>query len=240
MNNTNMIKIALLFSLGLIGSFSKANAQDNTLRSQTNVPLFLDVGFGVAEYEIYDVYNLGPNSTNENAKIYGTQLNISAMVEKETIHRFKEKFPENARDKALKLNEFSITSIYVPDTLFISPRRDHIQAYGATWGFLPKIAAGIWFLDIGVSGGPIITYLNYDDDRESKTIHFIRPGLRGTVFAKMPLFTKYVQLEVGGVGDIYITQKFYGDESAWNIKGQYAMIHFLIPFEMENPFKDKK
>jgi len=234
-----MNKIILIALIGLISSFSLAETQNSSLTAD-NVPVFLDLGFGIAEYEIYDVYNVGPNSTNENAKIYGTQFNLSAMVEKETIHRFKEKIPANAREHALKLNEFAITSIYIPDTLFISPRRDHIQAYGATWGWLPKASAGLWFLDLGVSGGPILTYLNYNDDRESKTIHFFRPGLRGTIFAKVPLFTKYVQLEVGGVGDIYIKQKFYGDESAWNIKGQYAMLHFLIPIEMENPFKDKK
>lgn len=232
-----MNKIIFITLFSLMSSF--AFAQSSALTSD-KVPVFLDVGFGIAEYEIYDVYNVGPNSTNENAKIYGTQFNFSAMVEKETIHRFKEKIPAEAREHALKLNEFAITHMYIPDTLFISPRRDHIQAYGATWGWIPKISAGIWFLDLGISGGPILTYLNYNDDREDKTIHFFRPGLRGTVFLKAPLFTKYLQLEIGGVGDIYIKQKFYGDESVWNIKGQYAMLHIMIPIEMENPFKDKK
>ncbi len=130
--------------------------------------------------------------------------------------------------------------MWVPDTLFISPRRDHVQAYGATWGFIAQIAAKISALSLGISGGPILTYLNYNDDREAGTIHFIRPGLRGTVFAKVPLFTKYVQLEVGGVGDIYVPQKFHGDKSVWNVKAHYAMVHFLIPFELENPFKGAK
>lgn len=207
----------------------------------TKVPVFLNVGFGVAEYEIYDVYNVGPNYTNENAKIYGTQLDINAMVEKETIHRFKEKIPPEAREHALKLNEFAITYAYIPDSIFVTERRNHIQAYGATWGLMVKASGGFSFLQLGVSAGPILTYLNYNDDREDKTIHFIRPGARGTIFAKIPLFTKYLQLEVGGVADAYIPQKFYSDKSAWNMKGQYAMLHFLIPFEMENPFnKDKK
>lgn len=240
MNNTSMKKVILIPVLSLIALSSFAQTPEPTLTSEHKVPVFLDVGFGVAEYEIYDVYNVGPNSTNENAKIYGTQLDISAMVEKETIHRFKDKIPENVRDHALKLEEFSITSMWIPDSLFISPRKDHIQAFGATWGFNIKLASRISFLSLGVAGGPILTYINYNDDREDKTIHFIRPGLRGTIFAKVPLFTKYLQLEIGGLGDIYIPQKFYGDESAWNMKGQYAMLHFLIPFDMDNPFKDQK
>ena len=237
MNNTPMNKI-ILIALTFLSSFSFAQTEK---AANANVPVFLNVGFGIAEYEIYDAYDIGANSTNENAKVYGTQIDLSAMVEKETIHRFQEKIPADVRDATLKLEQFSVTSAYIPDTLFISPRKDHVQAYGATWGFIVKAAAGISFFKLGVSGGPIITYLNYNDDRESKTIHFIRPGLRGTIFARMPLFTKYLQLEVGGLGDLYVSQKFYGeDKSVWNIKGQYAMLHFLIPFEMENPFKDEK
>lgn len=83
-------------------------------------------------------------------EIYGTQLDISAMVEKETIHRFQAKIPENVKDATLKLDSFSVTSAYIPDTLFMSPRKDHIQAYGATWGFIVKAAAGISFLKLEI------------------------------------------------------------------------------------------
>jgi len=61
-----MNKIILIVFIGFISSFAFAESQKNSLTSD-DVPVFLDIGMGIAEYEIYNVYNMGANSTDENA-----------------------------------------------------------------------------------------------------------------------------------------------------------------------------
>lgn len=227
-----LYKFFILFSILICFSYY-TKAQNSQVKTKEKIPGLIGVGFGVGEYEIYNAYEKNNLGVNPSAKVYGTQLEIWAIIEQATLIKYQNKIPEQYRKAVTSLGSAGVSSILVPRTLYISPLRDNREAYGLTWGFTPKISTRIGPLELGVSGGPILTYMHFRDFAYEKPIHFFRPGLRGHVFTKLPLFTKYLKLEIGGTGDIYIPQRFYGSDSAWNIKSVYGMINFYFPLEVE-------
>jgi hypothetical protein len=214
MKTTNNMKYILLLFLPF---FVLANNAPS-LKAKEKIPGLIEIGAGVGEYEIYNAYDKNLIGVDPSAKVYGTQLEIWAIIEQETIRKYQNKIPENYRKAATSLGYAGVSSIWIPRTLYISPLRDNREAYGVTWGFTPKISTGIGPLELGVSGGPILTYMHFRDFGYEKPIQFIRPGLRGQIYAKIPLFTKYLKLEVGETGDIYAPQ---------------GLISFYIPLEVE-------
>lgn len=222
----------VFFSLIFCGACVFAKAQPEVKRKE-KIPGLVGIGAGVGEYEIYNTYEKNILGVESSAKIYGTQLEIWAIVEQETIRKYQNKIPENYRKAVTSLGHAGVSPIWIPRSLYISPLRENREAYGLTWGFTPRVSSGIGPLELGVSGGPILTYLHFRDFAFEKPVHYIRPGLRGQVYAKIPLFTKYLKLEIGGTGDIYIPQRLYASDTAWNIKSVYGLIHFYLPLEVE-------
>ncbi len=207
---------------------------DKKKKKKEEIPLLVNVGVSLSQYRLFDVYNTPSGAEEVTPQIFATELNLSAVVENQTIRRFKDKIPKNFRDLALKLREVSATHLYVPKTIYVHPKSTgNIEAYGITWGLTPSLGFGPDFFQLFVSGGPILTYLYFRDFNQSEGVNFINLGLRGTVGAKVPMLWNRVVLEVGGRGDLYIPQKFYGDEGLWNIRGVYAMFHFRFPITVE-------
>lgn len=226
--NTCKVFLSLIFC----GSFVFAKSLPE-VKKKEKIPGLIGIGAGIGEYEIYNTYEKNMLGVNPSAKIYGTQLEIWGIIEQETIRKYQNKIPEQYRKAVTSLGYAGVSSILVPRTLYISPLRDNREAYGLTWGFTPKVSVSLGPLELGVSGGPILTYLHFRDFAFEKPVHFLRPGLRGHVFAKIPLFTKYLKLEIGGTGDIYIPQRLYAPETVWNIKSVYGLINFYLPLEVE-------
>lgn len=199
-------------------------------KKKQTIPLLANVGFGLSQYKLSDAYK------DRDALVFGTELSIAAVAEREVLDRFKDRVPPKFKKAASKLREVSVTSIWVPKTIYIQPLHDHREAYGVTWGIVPTIMLGPSFLKLVVQGGLVLTYLYYRDDRfpdDEQSIHFIRPGLRGGLGLRMPLLTKYLLLEAGVKGDAYISQEFFDKQDVWNFSGVYGMIHFRIPFSVE-------
>ena len=197
------------------------------------IPLLINIGAGLSQYKLFDVYNDNANNEDEPGLIFGTELAVRAVIENSTIRRFKNKVPKKYRKAAMKIDEASVTHFFVPKTLYIQPQNGNRHAYGATWGIVPTLAMGPRLLSLGLRGGPILTYLYYKDDRFDDAVHFIRPGLRGGIFLQSKPF-RYLKIELGGQGDIYIPKKFYADDkSLWNMRGSYFMIHLRFPAEVE-------
>lgn len=193
------------------------------------IPLLANVGFGLSQYTIKEAY------PDRDGLIFGTELSIAVVAEKPVLERFKDKVPPKFRKAASHLGEVSVTSMWVPQTLYIQPLNDHREAYGATWGIVPKIGLGPSVFQLVVSGGVILTYLYHRDDRfpkDDQAVHFIRPGLRGGLGFQVGL-GRYLQFEGGVKGDIYISQEFYQKQEPWNFTGVYGMVHFRVPFSVE-------
>lgn len=191
------------------------------------IPIKINVGFGLSEYRFHDIYDSG------DAYITGTEISLQAVVEKETITKYKEKVPEKFRKAAGKLNEVSVGHWAVPKSLFIHPDDGNKTAFGATWGIVPQVSTGFKYLRFGVRGGVILSYMYYEDSVLADTVHFIRPGLRGGLNMSIPLFDRTVTLEAGIQGDMYVPQTFFAKESSWLVTSSYGMIHFRFPFTVK-------
>ena len=205
----------------IIAVFSVLTAQAD------EIPLKINVGFGLSEYRLHDIYN------DSDAYITGTELSLQAVVEKETITKYKDKVPAKFRKATSKLNEVSVGHWAVPKSLFIQPDDGDKTAFGATWGIVPKISGGFKYLKFGLKGGLIMSYLYYKDLALSKDIHFIRPGLRGGVNLSVPLFDKTITFETGAQGDIYVPQTFFAHDSSWKFTSTYVMVHFRCPIKVK-------
>lgn len=195
------------------------------------IPVFANVGFGFATYDIHNLYQ-DDLYTENKSEIYGTELNISGGIKNETIRKYQHKVPEKYRSFVSELEEVTISYAYIPDSIYINPYRNHVESYGLTWAYPLALSSGIGFLKFGVSAGPILTYLYHRDDREEKPNHFFRLGLRGKAHFGFN-FGKYLKLELGGIQDAYIPSRMYGEKTVWNISGNYAMIHFRYFFDVE-------
>lgn len=199
-------------------------------KNKEKVPLLINVGFSLSKYRLFDVYDTPTGQAERAPSIFAGEINLNAVVERKTVKKYEKKIPQKFRKLALSFHEISATHVYIPRTLYIQPRNSSdIEAYGVTWGFVPSVSFG--WLKLG--GGPIATYLHYRDFNEPDPVHFIRPGLRGVAALRIPIFSRRFVLEVGGKGDIYIPQKFYGNNSLWNIRGVYAQIHLRFPTIIE-------
>ncbi|MCB0384095.1 MAG: hypothetical protein KDD43_01785 [Bdellovibrionales bacterium] len=205
---------------------SPAGVKQKPKKQKQDIPLLVNVGFGLSQYQLSELYG------DQDGLIFGTELNLSAVAEREVLDRFKDRVPPKFRKAASRLNEVSVSHLLIPKTLYIQPLHDHREAYGVTWGLVPTIMLGWPKFKFVINGGIVLTYLYYRDDRlpeDKQSIHFIRPGLRGGLGIRFPVFTKYLLFEAGVKGDAYIPQTFYNDQDVWNFKGVYGMIHFRFP-----------
>jgi hypothetical protein len=191
------------------------------------IPIKTDIGFGVSQYTIFNAYS------DKNATVYGTELSITGVIDKETIRKYKNKIPKKYRKASSKLNEVSITHIAIPKTLYIHPSDGDHTAFGATWGFVPSLTADFKYFKAGLSAGVIGTYLYYHDSERDETVNFIRPGVRAAFNFQIPMFDNSFIFEAGMKQDAYIPQQMFGADSAWHFSGAYVMLHFRIPTTIE-------
>lgn len=225
--------IALLIT-AMISCATVWAEEDSTEKEsqKEQIPLMVNLGFGAAQYRIHDLYSEDDDLTDPLIK--GVELDIKVVIEKETINRFQDRVPEKFRNVTARLGEVSVGYLLIPQSIFVHSKEDNKEAYGATWGFFDVGMRFGWpAFSVGVNGGVIATYMYYRDYNYDDSIHFIRPGLRGSVNVKIPLFTKYLQFEAGARGDIYIPAKGYNEQVFSTLTSHYAMIHFRIPFNVE-------
>lgn len=225
-NSLCLLTFSLLAFCSVLHAAESESPHQSTLQ-ENQIPIKVNVGFGLSQYQIVNAYN------NKDAFIYGTELSISGVVDKETIKKYKNKVPKKYRKSALKLNEASVTHLAIPRTLYIQPFDGQKSAFGATWGLVPTLSFGWKYLSIGLGGGIIATYLYIHDDKLNDTVNFIRPGVRGVLNFQIPLFSNNFILEGGIKKDAYIPQKMFGENNVWHFSGSYIMFHFRYPTTIE-------
>jgi hypothetical protein len=194
------------------------------------IPAMANIGLGYGDYQIYNAYN------GRDSWVTGTEVRLYGVVEKEVLDRYQHKVPEQWRKAVSKLGEVSVTHIGVPKTIYLHPHDGQKEAFGATWGLVPGLNIGLGFVRVGVSGGVIATYLYQRDAVLDESSHFIRPGLRGSANVSVPLFTKYLKLEAGILGDVYWPgKKIFGDKKVYRVGGNYVLLHLRVPFDVKAP-----
>ncbi|MCA9537237.1 MAG: hypothetical protein KC620_00030 [Myxococcales bacterium] len=193
----------------------------------------VDLGIGPAFHFI-----TGPIQDDQSPH-YGLKISLKAIITREVIEQNKSKIPKKYRGMASKIDEARFSpSIFIPDTLFISPRFENTAMYGISWRPIgldlplikkPRLAIGI---------GLDLTYAYLDSDLKALgTTHFLRPGLDAKAEFEVPITDSFL-ISVGWMSVFYPPQKVGGgiftwgelDESIWHLGQAFVQLHFRFPY----------
>ena len=203
------------------------------LAKPVSVPV--DVGVGPAGHFI-----TGPMFKDQ--PVYGgLVISLQAIVDKELLRESKHKIPEKYRDQVMAMGEIRISpSIFIPDTLFISPAVQNTGMYGISWR---PIALGIPLLTkpvrLDVNAGLRLTYAFIHSTTVDSPTHFIRPGIDVRAGLEIPL-SKKVLTSVGWNSQFYPPQPLGGkvfafgpfSNSIWHMGQAYWKLHFRFPYKV--------
>ena len=171
----------------------------------------------------------------------GLVVSIDAIIDKALINTYKNRIPEKYRDLALSVDEARVSpSIFIPDTLFISPKQQQHRpirlvlapgerGYATHWQ--PRPAAD------RTQRGLRLTYLYMHSTSLPSPTHFIRPGVDLGVDAEIPVSTN-VLFSMGWNSQAYIPQEIGGsvasfgtpDTWMWHVGQAYLKVHYRFPY----------
>lgn len=196
---------------------------------EVTVPV--DVGVGPAFHFI-----TGPVQDDQLVH-YGLKLSVAAIIDQATLQANQGRVPERYRSMVSRLAEVRFSpSIFIPDTLFISPKVNHTQMWGVSWtpfglgltlARVPRIRLGA---DLR------LTYAFIGSDTLGDT-HFLRPGIDLNLDVEIPVTDNFL-VSLGWTSQLYIPQRVGGgvldtgpfEETIWHIGQAYLMLHFRFPY----------
>jgi hypothetical protein len=200
------------------------------------VEIPVDLGIGPAAHFI-----TGPIQDDQLVHT-GLVVSVQAIIDKAVIKKYKKRIPEQYRELALSMDEVRFSpSIFIPDTLIISPGYANTGMYGVSWR---PIGVGVPLLksktlQLGVNAGARLSYLYIHSSSLASPTHFLRPGLDLKANCEVPLSTT-VLLSFGWSSQAYIPQTVGGsiigigalDESIWHIGQAYLKVHYRFPYKV--------
>jgi hypothetical protein len=197
------------------------------------VEIPINVGFGPAVHLF-----TGPIQDDQLLH-YGLKLSVAAVIDRATIQKNKKRIPARYRSYVNRVGEVRISKIYVPDTIFISPKTKNTQIFGVT--FRP-IGIGIPLINAGVrfklGAGLLLTYAFIDSDTLLKDpMHFFRPGIDLKADFEIP-FSAHFLMSFGWASHFYVPQKIGGpflevdglSDTVWHIGQGYLLFHIRFPY----------
>ncbi len=203
-------------------------------RSKAPLEVPVDIGIGPAVHFI-----TGP--IQDDGLHSGLKVSVQAILDAALIKQNLHRVPKKYRGMAKGLNEVRVSpSIFIPDTLFLSPKIDHTQMWGVN--FRP-VSIGLPLLRVPrlhIGVGLDLTYAYIDSDLPTLgTTHFLRPGLDATADLEIPLSTSFL-VSVGWTSMFYPPQEVGGpifalgelDQSIWHIGQAYLKLHFRFPYRL--------
>lgn len=200
----------------------------------------IDIGLGPAAYLIS-----GPVA-NDQPLHTGLKLSVQAIIDQATIRAHQDRIPAAYRQQALHMKEVRISpSIFIPDSLIISPKLRNTSLYGITWRpisiSLSLVDAGPFTL--GLKSGLLLTYAYLYSD-VLPTTHFIRPGLDVGAEAEIALSSSFL-ISLGWASGFYVPQGMgefglgpFGDKQNYDTLKQ-TMWHFgqaFVKFHIRFPY----
>ncbi len=179
---------------------------------------------------------------------YGLKVSVQAIIDQALIKRNLDKIPAKYRGLARGVKEARISpSIFIPDTLIISPKLENTGMYGITWRpvaiTVPLVRRPVRF---DVSPGLILTYaflhsdtLTGPDGGVVSSMHFARPGLDVKVELEIPLSQSFL-VSVGWSSQLHVPQVIGGaftevtpvEDALWHIGQAFLKLHFRIPYRV--------
>jgi len=205
--------------------------------SAATVEIPVDIGVGPAAHFI-----TGPIQDDQLVHT-GLAVSVKAIISKALIKKYKNRIPEKYRDLALSVEEARISpSMFIPDTLFISPAYDNTGMYGVSWR---PASVGVTLLgspgkfQVSANTGLRLTYLFIHSKSLPSPTHFLRPGLDLAGAAEVP-FSKTIMTSLGWSSQVYIPQTVGGSltsigpsrDSIWHIGQAYLKFHYRFPYKV--------
>lgn len=175
---------------------------------------------------------------------FGLKLGVAAILDQALIRRNLHRVPKQYRAMAANMKEARIRpSIFIPDSLWISPNLFGTGMLGATWKplslALPLVDAGV---RARLEAGLIATYAFIWSDRAAlPSTHFVRPGLDLALRIEIPMGDVFsTHLGVGALA--YLPQRpgrsvlYVGgaendlDQSIWLMGQAFLQFAFRFPY----------
>ena len=224
-------------SLGVVAQ-AKKRAQKRTkkkrrkTRKKQAVTVPVNVGLGPAVHWV-----TGPVQRDQEQH-YGVKISLAAIIDQALIRQNQHKIPKRYRKMASRVDQVRLRPgpvVLVPDTLFISPRRDQTSMYGANWRFY-GVHMPLGPLRIGTNLNLTYAYIESGNPALGET-HFFRPGLDLNAELEIPL-SKSVLVSGGWTSFFYPPQEVGGpvlalgdrEASIWHIGQAFVQLHFRIPY----------
>lgn len=176
---------------------------------------------------------------------FGLKVGLAAIIDQATIRKNLHRVPKQYRAMASQMKEFRYRpSIFVPDSVWISPNIAGTGMIGATWR---PIGLAVPLSEEGarvqLQAGALLTYaFIWSDIMAASTTHFLRPGVDLGLRVEIPV-TDVVGVAFGAAADIYLPQQpgrsvlavpaFDGpslDRSIWLMARVYVQLLFRFPY----------
>lgn len=213
------------------GKRSKKPKKPKKPKQPTEIPV--DIGVGPAFHWI-----TGPIQ-DDQAPHYGLKLSVAAILDQQTIQANKGRIPKEYRGLAGNVSEARVSpSIFIPDTLYISPKTDKVGLYGINWRPLALTLPLIRKPRLAIGLGLDLSYIFIDgEDAGLGTTHFLRIGLDLRGELEIPLSDSFL-ISAGWQSMFFPPQELGGeifawgelDESIWHLGQAFVMLHFRFPY----------
>ncbi|AKF83493.1 hypothetical protein MFUL124B02_35210 [Myxococcus fulvus 124B02] len=196
-----------------------------------NVTVPVDVGVGPAAFLFFGpVFDDQPIHT-------GLKLSVEAVLDKDWLKKNQRAIPSRYRKYARSVDEVRISpSIFIPDSLIISPKVRDTGMYGITWkplGLGLPLTSGPVRLAVG--GGVLLTYAYLHSDTLADT-HFVRPGAELGVDLELQLSKSFL-ISLGWESALYVPQELGGlglpdrvRDGIFHVGQAYLQFHVRFPY----------
>ncbi len=227
---------ALLLALLLLLPFP---AQAKGKKKSVTIPV--DIGIGPAAHMI-----TGPIQDDQRLH-WGLVLSVQAILDKQTLRKFKKQIPRQYRKQVLSMDELRISpSIFIPDTLYLSPKTGNTGMLGVSWTpvnlGLP-IVKDPFRWSLGASLRVSAAYLHSDgiagaQGGQAWQMLFLRPGIDLGSEIEIPFSDSFLisggwrsQLHLPqGIGE-GVDELGSLDSAVWHIGQPFVMFHVRVPYE---------
>ncbi|QSQ18503.1 hypothetical protein [Myxococcus landrumensis] len=201
------------------------------LASAQRVTVPVDVGVGPAAFMFFGpVFDDQPIHT-------GVKVSVEAVLDKQWLSKNQRSIPARYRKYAKSLDEVRISpSLFIPDSLIISPQLRNTGMYGVTWKPLElgvPLTSGPARLSVG--GGLLLTYA-FLHSRTLSNTHFVRPGAEVGVDLELQLSKSFL-ISLGWESALYVPQELGGlglpdrvRDGIFHVGQAYLQFHVRFPY----------
>ena len=194
----------------------------------------VDVGVGPAAFAFFGpVFDDQPIHT-------GLKLSVQAVLDKEWLKKNQRRVPPRYRKYAASLDEVRISpSLFIPDTLIISPKLRDTGMYGATWKPLSlgvPLSSGPARLSLGA--GVLLTYAYLHSNTLPNT-HFVRPGAEVGLDLELQVSKSFL-VSLGWESAFYVPQELGGlglperlRDGIFHVGQAYLQFHVRFPYTVQ-------